>query len=303
MTLVTVCLCSGCGNTGGEADGQSIDITDAILENRSPDCADYVDQYAATAEDVYDGKIFEASLSVDSDGDSCSLDTNDVPNHDFNDGSRPFENDFSEQALTLEIVRNPEFADEPSEITLTSYNGVMLNGALIDLLSAGCWNVGDGTIGCNDESIPWRKDPVSPNNNFDTDTHNAHTQPTGAYHYHGPPEALFDDNPGPAGSPVIGFAADGFPIYGSYFFDGSSVRKAVSGYTLREGTRPTPPDGPGGTYDGTYIDDYEFTNAGDLDECNGMTVEGQYGYYVTDAYPWIIKCHRGTPDASFDKSN
>ena len=58
---------------------------------------------------------------------------------------------------------------------------------------------------------------------------------------------------------------------------------------------------PGGTYDGTYVDDYEFTNAGDLDECNGMTVDGQYGYYVTDTYPWVIKCHSGTLDASFNK--
>ncbi len=51
----------------------------------------------------------------------------------------------------------------------------------------------------------------------------------------------------------------------------------------------------------TFIDDYEFTAAGDLDECNGMTRSGSYGYYVTEAYPWVIGCFRGTPDTSFRK--
>lgn len=30
-------------------------------------------------------------------------------------------------------------------------------------------------------------------------------------------------------------------------------------------------------------------------------VGGQYGYYVTDSYPWIIGCHSGIPDPSFAK--
>lgn len=49
------------------------------------------------------------------------------------------------------------------------------------------------------------------------------------------------------------------------------------------------------------MDDYECTGAGDLDECNGMTIDGQYGCYVTGTYPWILACHHGTPDPSFDK--
>ena len=59
---------------------------------------------------------------------------------------------------------------------------------------------------------------------------------------------------------------------------------------------------PGGNYDGTYVDDWEFTNAGDLDACNGMTVNGQYGYYVTESYPWVMGCISGTPDNSFNKN-
>ena len=115
---------------------------------------------------------------------------------------------------------------------------------------------------------------------------------------------MFDDNPGINGSPVIGFAADGFPIYGSYFLDPSSnqVRKAISGYSLKAGLRPGPDDtNPGGSYNGLYVDDYEFTDAGDLDECNGMSVNGSYAYYVTDSYPWMLACHSGSVHASFGK--
>jgi len=188
----------------------------------------------------------------------------------------------------------------------------MLNGVVLDLLSAGCYNPnsqqadssGNTAIGCN-ENDDWLLDPLGADNNFGTDLHNAHTQPDGTYHYHGNPNAMFDDNPGSNGSPVIGFAADGFPIYGSYFLDpdSDSVRKAVSGYTLKAGSRGTQSaTNPGGSYDGSYIDDYEFTNTGDLDSCNGMTLDGQYGYYVTDGYPWVMGCISGTPDDSFSKN-
>jgi hypothetical protein len=103
---------------------------------------------------------------------------------------------------------------------------------------------------------------------------------------------------------VIGFASDGFPIFGSYFLDPETgeVREVVSGYTLKEGARPAGDDNPPGDYDGTYYDDYEFTGtAGDLDECNGMEVDGQYGYSVTEDFPYLMFCLSGTPDPSFGK--
>ena len=65
---------------------------------------------------------------------------------------------------------------------------------------------------------------------------------------------------------------------------------------------------PGGNYNGTYIQDYEYNQAAltagtcDLDECNGMTRNNIYGYYVTDSYPWVLKCFKGTPDQSFRKN-
>lgn len=179
----------------------------------------------------------------------------------------------------------------------------------LDITTAGCYRpnspdaLDDGNVGrgCPSDE-PWLLDALGFEGSFGVDIHNGHTQPGGRYHYHGGPNAMFDDNPGSDGSPVIGFAADGFPVYGSYFYDSETgvVRKATSGYTLKTGTRGERSDtNPGGVHDGTYNDDWEFTNAGDLDACNGMTVDGQYGYYVTDSYPWVIKCFVGTPHETF----
>ena len=48
--------------------------------------------------------------------------------------------------------------------------------------------------------------------------------------------------------------------------------------------------------------DYEYVEGlGDLDECNGMTFKGSYGYYVTDGYPYILNCFKGTINSSFQK--
>jgi hypothetical protein len=190
-------------------------------------------------------------------------------------------------------------------------NALLLNGVKVDLLSAGCFGVGDGRTGCNDGSIPWRYDPMHLANGFRVDSHNAHAQPDGTYHYHGSPFALFaDDATEP--SAVIGFAVDGFPIHGSYV-DASlidnpqtdvnqGIRKELSSYRLRSGSRPDGEGQPGGIYDGAFRDDYEYIEGlGDLDECNGMLINGQHTYFFTDNFPYILTCFKGAPDDSFRK--
>lgn len=75
----------------------------------------------------------------------------------------------------------------------------------------------------------------------------------------------------------------------------------------QKANRPKDDDGPGGKYDGTFVQDYEYVKgSGDLDECNGRTgvtpefTNGTYYYVVTDAYPFIPRLFRGTPDSSFE---
>ena len=90
--------------------------------------------------------------------------------------------------------------------------------------------------------------------------------------------------------------------FGPYFNDNGTIRKAEPSFQLRAGNRPTGDGNPGGTYDGSFRDDYEYVEgSGDLDECNGMMINGVYGYYITDGFPYILACFKGTPDPSFNK--
>lgn len=276
----------------------AIDISNAILTNRSANCEEYRNSYTASATDISNGQLYMGALDISVENGKCVFFSNAIPNHDFNDGERGFVNAVVEQNAAFELAVSPTVNAISTELSLQRDNAIMLNGVKVDLLAAGCYGIADGKIGCNDMSTPWRYDPVNPANGFGVDSHNAHTQPDGSYHYHGSPNALFDVE-SIIESPVVGFAADGFPIYGSYFNDGATVRRAVSSYQLRSGSRSS---GPGGNHDGTFIDDYAYVSGvGDLDECNGMFVDGRYGYYITEAYPYVLGCFRGTPDDSFLK--
>ena len=300
-----------------------IDITDALFTNRSADCGQYVNDYVSQVVDLQRGLDFSGDLSITIDGNKCIFTTNAIPNHDFNDAGH-FATPVSAQDVRYEIAAAPSPAPAATALAMGD-NAVFLNGVKLDLLAAACYGVGNEAlgnekIGCGPDQIdnPWRYDPMSPLNNFGTDAHNAHTQPDGTYHYHGDPMAMFESNCASTGtiSPVIGFAADGFPIYGSCFDDGGTVRKALSGYVLKNGGGPrqdapgytTPVAGQGAiagaNYNGQFRGDYEYAaGAGDLDECNGMTIDGQYGYYVTDTYPWVMGCFTGTPDDSFPSAD
>jgi len=86
-------------------------------------------------------------------------------------------------------------------------------------------------------------------------------------------------------SPIIGWAYDGNPIYGPYGFDSNgSVKRMLSGYTqVSSSVRPNILRYPLGF----FVEDYVFTNAGDLDECNGKYgptpeyPDGTYAYFCT----------------------
>lgn len=309
LALLVAATLSGCSSNTTESESSSVaaDITDAAFSDRDGTCAARAGQYTATVRDLARDVEFVASVDIEVQGAGCVLSSNGIPNHDFNDVGA-FATPVSEVDEAFTLPGSPSASESSTALSLQYDNGVFLNGVKLDLLAAACYGVGDEPlgeerIGCMADGTPWRYDPMSPNAMFGTDGHNAHTQPDGAYHYHGDPEAMYDDS-GSTPSGVIGFAADGFPIYGPWIDDGGTVRKAVSGYTLREGERESQAgEGafPGGSYDGTYVDDYTFTDAGDLDACNGMTRDGVYGYYVTDGYPWIIGCLMGTPDDSFRK--
>lgn len=127
------------------------------------------------------------------------------------------------------------------------------------------------------------------------DFNNAHVGRGGLYHYHGIAEHLLDSS----GSSQIGYAGDGYEIH----YVGETVE---SGWELKSGVRPT---GPGGTYDGTYNEDFTYVGGTDasgqarLDECNGGQLDGRYVYFVTDSYPYVSRCLTGIVSDDFNKAN
>ncbi len=308
---------------GTAVSNDNVDLTDKKLTNRSASCSNYAGTYFSNVTDITRDMSFMGDIVIIDEGTVCSLQSNDIPNHDFNDQTAAFANNVEEQNFYYEIPTNPSFASGTTALALGMTEVIMLNGVNLDILPAACYDVGDESlgqekIGCSVDQIdnPWRYDPMSSLNNFGTDIHNAHTQPGGLYHYHGNPVAMFTQDCGnvTSSSPVIGFAADGYPLFGSCFLDTGTdnYRAAASSYVLKSngGQRQdvsgytTPEAGVGqiasNNYDGQFRGDWEYQQgAGDLDECNGMTVDGQYGYYVTDTFPWIINCLKGTPDDSF----
>lgn len=191
---------------------EASDITDLNFSNRSPECTYYAESLVSDVRDLKRSLSFDGSVNITVEGDECIISSNSIPNHDFNDSSAAFASDVNEVDAEYRIPVEPVFASNPTDLSLNYDNAVLLNGVKVDLLAAACFGVGNERDGCTDIDQPWRFDPMSPNNNFGTDQHNAHPQPDGSYHYHGNPMALFEQS-AISESPVVGFAADGFPIY------------------------------------------------------------------------------------------
>jgi hypothetical protein len=234
---------------------QLVDLTDIILEQQSTNCVDYIKKYQSSVNDINRNISFQGELTITLSNDKCVFTSNAIPNHDFNDALGSFNTDVSEQNQQYEVTTSPMQNSVTTALSLRTDNAIFLNGVKLDILSAGCFEVSDGKSGCFDINEPWRYDPMFGEGGFGTDSHHAHAQNEGTYHYHGSPNALFEFNTAIV-SPVIGFAADGFPIYGSYFNDQGVIRKALSSYSLKTGSRVAINDvNPGGNYDGTYVDD------------------------------------------------
>ncbi len=190
------------------------------------------------------------------------------------------------------VPATPAPAEQITELSANSFDGVLLNGVLVQLRETGCAGADCG--------LPFSANPMHAPAMYGMDEHHAHTLPDGTYHYHGDPRDLYIDDGTLSG--IIGLAADGYPIFGPWFDDEGIIRKATSSYQLKSGSVMT--EAGEYFYNGTYAEDYQYVaDSGDLDECNGMEIGGQYGYYVTETFPYIMNCLRGTPDSSFSFQN
>ncbi len=218
--------------------------------------------------------------------------------------------------------------------------GVFINGvALFDYRDGVAWNTatnalcgGPGNPTCPGgmgASMPWNRDAI-PAERIGFDCAKGHPA-MGNYHHHQNPSAFnLDLNvistvcnlyaadglyaiDSTMHSPLIGFAYDGFPIYGAYGYQntngsGNMVR-IKSGYQLRNITVRTHwadgtdvDDGPAvsTTYPlGYFREDYEYiSHPGQtdyLDEHNGR-------FCITPEYPNGIYCYFATVDANWNSA-
>jgi hypothetical protein len=191
-------------------------------------------------------------------------------------------NPLVENKQRWDLPRDPEPNDEPTPIPLLGQIGFTVTGLPL--------------FGPNEAERP---DPYGdPVHNGIVDGCLGHT----AFEYHAHalnqnclvPEGLVAEpwtlpDPDPTEpSPVIGWALDGFPIYGPYACvdaDCSEVVEMQSGY--EQVGDPT-----------TYAwDAHEYRQSSDpavLDECNGTYgPDGTYRYHATAAFPYILGCYRG----------
>ena len=226
--------------------------------------------------------------------------------------------------------------------------GVFINGvSLFDYRDGVAWNPstnalcgGPGNAPCPGgmgATMDWNRDAI-PAEMGGFDCSKGHPA-MGNYHHHQNPSAfdldinvvstictLYDAEglyaiDASSHSPLLGFAYDGYPIYGAYGYknaDGSGgVTRIRSGYQLQNITsRPNGPDvgqvitttgpngGPEELYLGYFREDYEYvahpTEEEFLDEHNGRTCvtpeypNGTYAYFCTvddshnSAYPYAV---------------
>jgi hypothetical protein len=156
-------------------------------------------------------------------------------------------NTITRQTVSITLPKNPKVAATPTCLSLGTI-GILKSGVqLFNALDAG-----------GRDAVAYEIQ----------DACQGHPERSGTYHDHSVSSCLLDDVDGGTGhSKLVGYAADGFGIYG--------------------------PRGEGGT---------ALTNA-DLDECHGHTHtirwDGKrvkrYHYHATAEYPYTVGCYRGTP--------
>ncbi|TAK56349.1 MAG: YHYH protein [Bacteroidetes bacterium] len=214
-------------------------------------------------------------------------------------------NSASNQNFVFKIARSPQVNNGTKTATPLGHIAVLVNGVAI-------FNAKDA-MSYNNQDV-WHQNAVIVEGPS-MDNCLGHPQQQGEYHHHQNPLCLYTGSSSEH-SPIIGFAFDGYPIYGSYAYadtDGTGgITRMRTSYRKRNiSTRTTLPDGSAashngpnvsGTYPlGYYIEDYEYVSGlGDLDQYNGrfcVTPEypaGTYAYFATidsldnTEYPYFI---------------
>jgi hypothetical protein len=222
-----------------------------------------------------------------------------IPNHDYESGSGCCT---KTQSLTNTFPLMPELA---TSVTYPSQRGAIataVNGVAI---------FGPEDSNGEDVVIVTYSSPTAQPR---LEVCDAHSEPnSGTYHYHADGNCLhyhgsmadydFSKVDSTVHSKIIGFAPDGFPIYGTYGYaaDNATIQEMTSSYRLKAGA-----DGSNGQDDQEYV-----AGLGDLDECNGKVgptpefPDGIYHYHSTKhngeggwGFPYFPLCYKGVVASS-----
>ncbi|MBU6163362.1 MAG: YHYH protein, partial [Myxococcales bacterium] len=308
------------GLTNGTAYACSVTATNSVGTSSASTSASVTPAAILSTAGVlcsYSSTVFNSSPSVNATATatwSCSstlrsLTANGLPDHAVGSFPNPENpNTIAAQNISVSVTMTPT----PTNIVTPrsappDKPGIALNGIVFDPGTAGTCNDTGASCSLGGASVgSWNIEALGQTTfRFGTDSNQAHVQPGGVYHYHGVPEGLFTKLGG--GNKVmtlIGWAADGFPIYGRYGYsvptDASSAIKVVTAsYRIKstpDANRPSVSQFPMGA----FTQDYEYVaGSGDLDQCNGRTgvtpefPKGIYHYYATDTYPFLQRCVKG----------
>jgi len=212
-----------------------------------------------------------ATVSITVNGTDLIVESNSIPDHDilkdylYRDIWRGFCMTIAGQSFGMTVPKYPEKNSEAS--CVPSVAGIALNGVEI-------WNAYTpdnlaGSLPEYAEMLYGVPDGIDAGQGFmgePMDICSGHPGPSDtSYHYHKLPplgrswDAICFTNVTPGvPSSIFGVAVDGFPIYGP--FDENGIELTPS----------------------------------DLDECNGMTVNGSYRYIMTQDFPYGPGCLWGT---------
>ena len=231
---------------------------------------------------------FGTSTTVVVDSTVRTIVTNSLPNHEtgsFPNSGNP--NTITGQSNTWVFPASITYLGEPNRVRET---GVGLNGVKFEPGTA------EVAVCATGESyaIEGLQDVAD----LGMDFNNAHVQPDGEYHYHGISALMVEIFESESDLVHVGFAQDGALMYYS------KSGQYSSGYKLGQATRDgtdcsyTPRNGAtiefGAEKDGSLTSDWEYSASyGDLDECNGIEIDGLYSYLITDEFPYIPRCLMG----------
>ena len=247
-------------NTEVEDEAATAEDTEQVTASADASCADIAALFVTGASANPD--LADPEVNGTCDGDSIVVTSNGIPDYTYIETSpgSPRANDY-----TFTIPATPTMADTVTDVPNLGTAAITLGGLPI-------YGPTEGTGG----------DVLSLGNLAECGSHNG---PTG-FHIHliltsDNTDCLFTPAEVAAEPQLVGYAFDGYPIY-------TGIDQYTSSWELTDESLFATDTWAAHSY---------VEGLGDLDQCNGLTdADGNYAYYTTAAFPYVIGCYSGVVD-------